>query len=373
MNKDKFKVYLLEFGLLVILFFTLLISNVFTKITLSVLLLVYTIVTISFLKKRNILSIHNNKVTLLFLLLALIYLGLFYLSGFYFGFSEASVKFSIWTTFNYIIPYIVIIVTSEILRYIFLSQKVKISKYVAFISMILLDLIIYSQIYDITNLDGFLTILGFIFFASISCNMLYNYVSCRFGYKPVVVYRLITVLYIFLIPVVPDMFIFFRSVLRMLYPYIVYLLLEYSFVRTVKLASARKKFSQALGTIILIILVIGITMIVSCKFKYGVLVIGSGSMADEISIGDCVVFESYKKQAINKDMIIVFKRDDKKIVHRVIRKSIANNKYRYYTKGDANKVTDSGYVTDKEIIGIVKFKIPCIGYPSLWIREVFSK
>jgi len=80
-----------------------------------------------------------------------------------------------------------------------------------------------------------------------------------------------------------------------------------------------------------------------------------------------------EKQAINKDMIIVFKRDDKKIVHRVIRKSIANNKYRYYTKGDANKVTDSGYVTDKEIIGIVKFKIPCIGYPSLWIREVFSK
>ena len=42
------------------------------------------------------------------------------------------------------------------------------------------------------------------------------------GDKPIIIYRLMTVLYVYLIPIIPDVLVFFRAILRMLYPYIIY-------------------------------------------------------------------------------------------------------------------------------------------------------
>ena len=36
-------------------------------------------------------------------------------------------------------------------------------------------------------------------------------------------------------------------------------------------------------------------MLISCKFKFGVLVIGSGSMTGTINKGDIVLYETYGK------------------------------------------------------------------------------
>ena len=49
-----------------------------------------------------------------------------------------------------------------------------------------------------------------------------------------------------------------------------------------------------------------------------------------------------------------------------------NGVYRYYTKGDANKNIDDGYVTEDKIYALVKLKVKYIGYPTLWVRELFS-
>mgnify|MGYP003317826042 CR=1 FL=1 len=43
--------------------------------------------------------------------------------------------------------------------------------------------------------------------------MLYNYITCRYGSKGVIVFRLITVLFVYIIPIVPDIFIFFRKII----------------------------------------------------------------------------------------------------------------------------------------------------------------
>jgi hypothetical protein len=45
---------------------------------------------------------------------------------------------------------------------------------------------------------------------------------------------------------------------------------------------------------------------------------------------------------------------------------------RYFTKGDANNVIDSGYVTDKDIVGLTDIKVAYIGYPTLWLRELLD-
>ena len=95
-------------------------------------------------------------------------------------------------------------------------------------------------------------------------------------------------------------------------------------------------------------------------------------MTGTIDKGDAVIFEKYNDQEIQKGQVIIFDYDGIQTVHRVDEIKIVNDEYRYYTKGDANEKRDESYITKDKIDGLVKFKIKYIGYPTLWIRSIFS-
>lgn len=239
--------------------------------------------------------------------------------------------------------------------------------------MVILDLIVYVNLYNIVNLNELLRVVGYIFFASVSCNLLYNYVSSRFGYKPIIIYRLITTLYIYFIPVIPNLYIFFKSTLRIIYPYIIYLILENTFARTNKFSEYRDRNIKILNTTITVVVAVLITMLVSCKFTYGILVIGSGSMSGEINKGDAVIYRKlHNNHEISEGQVLVFNKNGMRIIHRVIKKINVNGQDRYITKGDANSTIDDGYIVTGDVVGIVKMKIRYLGYPTLWVNELFE-
>ena len=124
MKQDKFKLYVLEILLITILFFALFVSNIFTRVVLSVVLTIFAVITHLIIKKRKINSIHNKQVLILMSVLAVIYVLGYYLLGLYFGYYESSVKLSIWSIFNYIIPLTLLIISSEVS----LSVKLSCSK-----------------------------------------------------------------------------------------------------------------------------------------------------------------------------------------------------------------------------------------------------
>ena len=126
-------------------------------------------------------------------------------------------------------------------------------------------------------------------------------------------------------------------------------------------------------TICVLVIMIGTVMLISNQFKYGLLVIATESMTGEINKGDVVIFEDYENQSIKEGQVIVFERYGNMIVHRVVDIEIINGNARYYTKGDANEDRDSGFITDAEIRGVASKKIPFIGYPSLWVRQLFKR
>lgn len=374
MKIDKIKVYSLEFVLLTILSFALFVSNIFNRITVSILLLICAIIAEATIKKRKVESINSKKVTMLLTFFAIIYLIAFYMLGLYFGYYEATFKISIFTIINYMIPMAIIIISSEILRNILVVQNTKFSPIITFIIMVLSDIVIYYNVYDITEYDKMLEIIGFTVFASISCNLLYNYISVRYGIKGNIIYRLITVLYIYIIPYIPNVFIFFRSILRMIYPYIIYQVLEYTFAKNNMIVAMEDKRKNIISKVVLGIMTIALAMLISCQFEYGILVIGSGSMTGAINKGDAIFFEQYeKKEEIEVGQVIIFNKDNLQIVHRVVDVKKVNGEIRYTTKGDANQQNDDGYITDEDITGICKFRIAYIGYPSIWIRDIFSK
>lgn len=380
MKKGKIKLYILEVLLFVFLLIAIIISKRITYITLSISLTTYTILIKITMKPKKILSIYKKQILISMILFGIIYIGLFYIFGFYvYDFSKSPTSFGLKTIYRYILPLTLIILTTEEIRQTIINQngtinilkkQLDISKIILFINTVLIDVLIYIRLYDIKKLDDFLTIIGFITFASISCNLLYNYITKRYGNKSVIIYKLITILYIYIIPIIPNMYIYFRSFLRMIYPYIIYLILEQTYSKKKLRVTYKDKNIIIITTLVLTTL---ITMLISCQFKYGILVIGSESMTPTINIGDTVIYEQYKNQKLKKGDIIVFNSLGIKTIHRITKIENINNEIRYTTKGDSNESEDIGYITKEEIIGIKKQKIKYIGYPTIWLRELFNK
>ena len=130
----------------------------------------------------------------------------------------------------------------------------------------------------------------------------------------------------------------------------------------------REIASYGIGTVIVLIVI----ALISCKFTYGILVIGSESMTGSIDKGDLIVFRN-KKEPLNVGDVIVFQKEEIRVVHRIIDIKNVNDEFRYYTKGDANPTPDDNYVTDDYLAGKVLFRIRYVGRPTLWLRSLFSK
>lgn len=382
MKRDKLKLYVLELILFTILFTALFVSSRITYPILALILLVYMVLLKIFIKKKSVLSIYKKQVALLMIAFGLIYLGGFFSIGMFINdFAKQPITFSSKALINYIIPLIIIIFSSEVIRSSLLMQdgkirllkkEVDLSKILTFINLVLVDLIIYIGVYNLRNLDEFLTAIGFVLFASVSCNLFYNYVSKRYGILGIIGYRMITVLYSYIIPIVPNIYIYFRSFLRMIYPYVLYLILEKTYSKTDFVVAYKDKRKNIIGITIMVVIMALVTMLISCQFRFGILVIGSGSMKGALNIGDAVVFEQYESQLIQKGQVIIFEKNGLNLVHRVMEIENVNGELRYYTKGDANKEMDVGYVTSDKIVGVTRFRIMYIGYPTIWMRNLFS-
>lgn len=377
MKKDEIKIYVLELLLIIVLFFAFFKKNIITRNVLSIFLLIYMLVVCLNLKKRIVFSMYKKQVTFMMIIFAIIYLGLFYFLGLFSGFRMAKILLSIKTIMTIILPLIVIIVSSEVIRNVFLAHRIRFKKFdlsviFTFISLFLIDLVVYINIYELYSLKEFWETLSYIILASISCNLLYNYISCRFGSVGIIVYRLITCLYVYIIPVVPDIYMFFNSFFRMVYPYFIYIILEGKYIERDFVISYSDKRWNFITNIVLILGMCLIIMLTSCQFKYGILVVGSGSMYNTINVGDAIIYKRFDGEVINKGQVIVFSYNGIQTIHRVVDIKNVNGEYRFYTKGDANSRMDDDYRTKDEINGLVTLKIKYIGYPTLWVYKLFS-
>ena len=126
--------------------------------------------------------------------------------------------------------------------------------------------------------------------------------------------------------------------------------------------------------IILIIFMIGIVMLTSGLFKYKTIVIASGSMEPIIYRGDISIIRKLsdsEKERLTEGEIIVFKMDGKTVIHRINGIIKSGNDIFYRTKGDNNDTVDNYLIEKQDIIAVSKCIIKYIGYPSLWLSEMW--
>lgn len=97
-------------------------------------------------------------------------------------------------------------------------------------------------------------------------------------------------------------------------------------------------------------------------------------MYPKIKKGDAVIIHKIKSaKELKVGQVIAFKSGNKVYVHRLIQIEKKDNKVYYRTKGDANNTPDYMDLTIKDVKGIVKFDVPYIAYPSVYLSEFMSK
>lgn len=374
MKSEKLRLYTVELTLIIFLLLAMIFNNIFTRQVISVILLVFMIISLKLIKSDKEKYTNSRQIIILLSAFGVIYIATIYILGIFTGFYNATVKLSLWSVLNYIIPYIVIIISSEIIRKVILLKEDKKSRIIILIAMVLLDVILWTNIYNLTTNKDYFTLMTFIIFSSIANNLLYNYIVIKYrNWVAIIGYRLITTIYMYIIPIVPNIYIFLESIIRLIVPYIIYIVLEQLYSKKNKTVSVKRKRKEIITSIILCIIVALIIMLISCKFRFGALTIGSGSMTGTINKGDMIIYERYEDdEKVKTGDIIVFTSGDLRIVHRVIDQRDLGDEIRYYTKGDANLQEDEGYRVRKDVIGKVKIRIPYIGYLTLWVNDIFE-
>lgn len=325
-------------------------------------------------KKRSILSFNKRQVLLLLTVVALVYLMLLYLTGLFFGFSRSMFTFEGLAAFRYILPVAAIIIATELARGVLLDGKSRGLSALIFVTCVVAEVFLSPVLGTVTSVYSFMDFVGMTLFPAITSNILFHYISKRYGMLPNIAYRLILTLYIYIIPYESSIPRIIPAFAGILLPLAAMLFIDVLFEKKKKQAAKKKSKWRFVAWGAILAVMASIIMLISCQFRFGMLVIATPSMAGELNIGDAVVFEAYRDQEIKEQDIIIFQRNNNgtNIIHRVVETERVGNETRYYTKGDANEDLDFGYVSESEIVGVVRFKIVYIGYPSLWLRGLFN-
>lgn len=322
-------------------------------------------------KKRSILSLVRKQVALVAFASAALAITLYFLTGLHFGFYKTFVNASyIW---KFVLPYAVVIVSSEIMRSIFLMQKSKAVNVLTYVSFLVLDFLMLSGNNLFHSYSQFMDVIGMVIFPALTANVLYVYMSKKHGSLPCIAYKLPMTLYPYVIPYESQMSDSLTSFFKVLLPLLVLFFISALYERRGFVVSRKVTAVQNVITVAFVAIMLGVVLLISCQFKHGLLVIATGSMAGELNVGDAIIYEQYDDQPIIKGQVIVFKQDKSTIIHRVVNIEHINGEVRYYTQGDANENVDSGYITRADIIGVINLKIKYIGMPTIWIRSLFDK
>ncbi len=379
MKKKETLVYLLNIILLIAVIMIKYIVNdryknyiLLATVSFWILLTIYLIYKHGYWKDKNYLK--GNTIRIVIISLFSYYL-LTYMMGLFTGFSRSVYKLEILTILKNIIGPLIVIVCQEIIRYIYAKKwQYNIKPYMMLtVFYILLNIATEYYGYTFNGSEAIFKFVCLSVFPILARECLCSYLTFKVSYVPTLIIKIAFGISIYILPIFPNLGNYLTSVIGILYPTFIYFMTNKTIMqydRSNKYVSSARR-----GLIYIPILVFAVTLIIftSGIFKYQLIAIGSGSMEPVYKYGDAIVFEKITDlSTIKEGMILAFKKENVIVTHRVIDIAISKDEYIFKTKGDANETPDNFTVTGQNVIGIVVFKIPYIGYPTIWLEEQFK-
>ena len=342
----------------------------------SIAVLLFTIVILltffGFTKDKNYLKGSSARIVTASLMS---YMLIIYGLGSILGFTRGYAYTSFYDCLRVIGPLIVIIIEKEYLRYVVVRNCFKSKTPIIIFTIVssLLSIILEMNLGALGSSEEI-----FIFATTIAAPIVAEEILCSFmTYKvsmlPSLIYQLVIRLYIYLIPIVPNLGNYMYSVCDIVLPFILYCLLNKNIVKYEKEKQQLTKISRFVFTVPIFIFLILLIILISGIFNYKLIAIVSDSMAPTYCRGDAVIYEKVDAKDLKIGDILAFQKNNIVVTHRIVEIWQKNGQYYFTTKGDNNDVVDDVKTSESNVLGRVQYTFKYIGYPTVLINEFFRK
>ncbi len=224
-----------------------------------------------------------------------------------------------------------------------------------------------------TNITVFSIVKYFIqsIIPNIAKNVLFSYIALNGTYIASVIYQLVTNLYYWISPILPNAPWVMTAIIDTTIPVILFLYIRYVKNKLDIFKNRENIINSNPRNIIPLV----VAIILAIWFAIGIfpikpIAIASGSMEDELYVGDIAIIQKCNANDVNVGDIIEYQMEGYTIVHRIIEKTQRNGEFYFVTKGDSNNAPDKEEVRENQLIGKVIFKIRYLGYPAIWLHIV---
>lgn len=310
----------------------------------------------------------KDKIKILSIIVLLYYI-IYFLTGVFVGYSNSPYSTKLIEIVKNIINILVLKLIQEYIRTKLVNYK---KNKINYIIITIIYIIINIKPDNINSNEEFIKYLLSDILPTSAESILLTYLSLNGGYKLNFSYIIPKNIVLIVSPIFPDINWFIDSVLKYVMYISIFLFVSYENVLRVRKKSRKDiKKERPIKNIPIIIIIILFGCFVIGVFEYKPIAVISNSMYPEFSRGSIVIIKKYKKEEIKINDIIEYQLNETLIIHRVIdiQNMLINNQY--ITKGDNNTEKDLLPVNEEQILGIVKYKIPYIGYPTVLFSEIF--
>ena len=294
-----------------------------------------------------------------------------YFLGLFLGFNRTLASFKMSYILRYVVLELLVILGEEYIRFIIAKKTMKDFKplilYAAIISF--LNIIIEVNGYSLTTSEEIFIFVSAVVIPVVSREFICSFLVYKVGLLPSALFKSIIILYEVILPIIPILGDYLFSVANVLLVYVMYLLCNKTILRAEKADKFVRKASYGVVYYPLLVILIVIVVLISGITKYRLIAIGSNSMKPTYSKGDAIIYEKIDPDDLQVGDIVAFEKNNIIVTHRI---AIKEDNF-IKTKGDANKSVDPYSITNRDVLGKVVFKIKYIGYPTIWINEVFRK
>jgi len=379
MKKNTKVIYISEIILLIyILFLSLFMNRISynlknsSVVVVLLLVLVILLTFFGFKKDKNYLKGSSARiVTAALMTFMIITYGL----GIILGFTRGYIYNNLYEFLKDVSPILIITIEIELLRHTVIKNSFKNKKTIIFYTIIsiILNIILEINIGILNTAEDKFIFLSTIIFPIIAEEALCSYMTYKIALLPSLIYKLVIKLYIYLVPIIPNLGNYIYSVVNIILPFVIYSILSKIVIRYEKEKQKLRKINRVVITIPLAACLVVLILLISGIFKYKLIAIASNSMSPTYKRGDAIIYEKINVKELKVGDILAFQKNSIVVTHRIVEIWKQDDRYYFTTKGDNNNTNDADKIEEKNVLGRVQFSFKYIGYPTVLINEFFGK
>lgn len=306
------------------------------------------------------------------LIFTLLYIIIYYLFGFIVGFQKSPLNFGLFNVIKNLIKYVTLKVIIESVKYYLVKENN------TKIFIIIVTILFIVNNIDIKHLIGLVEMPKELFkyissnvIPTVMYGVVGTYIIENSSLKANLLLQIIPIILIYTISIAPNLDWYLYGVFHTVYLLLVHTYLKYQIEKREQTVENAKSnvFSLIPITVIFVILILFVLGI----FVYVPIGVMSNSMKPHFERGDIIIYKKIQNvDNIKVNDIICYQSDNIKVMHRVVKIEIVNDKKYFTTKGDNLLSNDPLKVKEEQIIGTIVFTIPRLGYPSVWLYELLN-